>query len=133
MSDDQGFWVQLTPEEIEQAHRAAMADVAKVEEVRTTGRVILGRGWCSACHFPRECGQDFRCCPHCNHPVWVATPLEALGRVFLTDSHERWCTACGYSWWACAHVRTNSDPQGIPCCDVCDHPVWIATPMEEDE
>src|SRR5688572_9773574 len=128
----QAIEVTLTPEDMEMAYQVAAARMAKAEEARTTGRVILGRRWCTACGYPKECGQDFRCCSECNHPVMVATPLEATKEQdFLVDNRTRWCTACGYSLWSCTNFMMNSDPQGIPCCDICNHPVWIATPMGE--
>jgi hypothetical protein len=130
----QGIEGTLTPEMMEYAVQRAAESMATAEEAYITGRVILGRRWCTACRYPKECGQDFRCCSACNHPVMVATPLEtAKEQSFLVDNRTRWCTACGYSLWSCTNFMMSSDPQGIPCCDVCNHPVWIATPMEEEE
>ena len=30
----------------------------------------------------------------------------------------------GYSLRSCTQYAMNSDPQGEPCCDECDHPAW---------
>jgi hypothetical protein len=132
----QGIEVTLTPEMMEYAAQRVAESMALREEARTTSRVILGERWCSSCGFDggaKRCDQDFRCCTECNHPVMVATPLEVLeAQVFLTDRRERWCTACGYSLWSCTNVTSQTDGMEV-CCDVCDHPVWIATPMEEDK
>jgi hypothetical protein len=130
----QGIEVTLTPEQVEQADRVAAARVATAEEARTTGRVILGQGWCTACGYwkAEDCRPEWQCCRNCTHPVYEATPVPATEHQhFLTESGARWCTACGYSLRSCGQKLNWT--QGESCCDVCDHPVWIATPMEEDE
>jgi hypothetical protein len=135
----QAIEVTLTPEEMEMAYQVAVARLAKAEEARTTGRVILGRCWCTACGYPKaeDCRPEWQCCRNCTHPVYEATPVPTTEHQhFLTDTVACWCTACGYSIRSCGQKLnlTQGDlTQGELCCDVCDHPVWIATPMEEEE
>jgi hypothetical protein len=119
---------------MEQAYQIAAARMAKAEEARITGRVILRRRWCTACGYPKaeDSRPEWQCCRNCTHPVYEATPVPATEHQhFLTEGGARWCTACGYSIRSCGQKLNWT--QGEPCCDVCDHPVWIATPMEEEE
>jgi hypothetical protein len=52
--EPQGIKVKLTPEQIQMAYQVAAARMAKAEQARITGRVILGEAWCTSCGFRRQ-------------------------------------------------------------------------------